>query len=168
MTSAAQASPRRELDLLQWSDLLDEVARLHRSGYRRLRLWDLGQICVHVSEPIVFCLDGFAATWPSPIRLIAPWVRRRLFRTRRIPEGIRKPRILRSPPPGHDDRGVQALTDAVERFERHAGPFHIHPLFGRFTRQEWIDFHLIHAAHHLSCLMPIPSPSAPEGDNTRR
>jgi len=43
---------------------------------------------------------------------------------------------------------------SIRRFAEHPGEMQPSPLFGKMTRDQWTDLHLIHASHHLSFLLP--------------
>jgi hypothetical protein len=50
--------------------------------------------------------------------------------------------------------GVQSLIPLIERFGDHQGGYQPSPLFGAPSREEWSGLRLIHAAHHVSFLVP--------------
>lgn len=63
------------------------------------------------------------------------------------------------PGPGHEE------SAAVDRFHSDLSAFQAmtsqpfpHPFFGTLTKQQWNDLALIHAAHHLSFLLPRAKP----------
>jgi hypothetical protein len=59
------------------------------------------------------------------------------------------------PPPGGDPAAAVArLRDAAARFKAHAGEIVPSPLFGPLTKEEATRLQLVHAAHHLSFLVP--------------
>ena len=71
------------------------------------------------------------------------------------PDGVAAPLAVLVPPSGLDDREqAELLRAALARFAWHADPFPDHPYLGRLTREEWIRFHCLHAAHHLSFAVP--------------
>ncbi|MBO0700603.1 MAG: DUF1569 domain-containing protein, partial [Zavarzinella sp.] len=59
------------------------------------------------------------------------------------------------PAPGGDPAAAVArLREAAARFKAHAGPIVPSPLFGPLTKEEATRLQLVHAAHHLSFLVP--------------
>ena len=143
---------RRALDFRDFEALLDDVDSLSKHGYDQVGDWDLAQICHHVALPINQCIDGFAFKAPWLLRLLGPPLMRRIFRQRRIKAGLKAPGPM-IPPAGLDQaKAIDGLRQAVGRLRDHAGPYQRHPLGGELSPQQWHDFHLIHAAHHLSFL----------------
>ncbi len=59
-------------------------------------------------------------------------------------------------PPSHVDLepAVEALSRAVNRYEKHGGKLHAHPLFGSLSRDVWDRVHCVHGAHHLRFVIP--------------
>ena len=52
------------------------------------------------------------------------------------------------------------LQAAVERIVSYAGSLQPHPVFGPISSDEWLEFHTIHAMHHLSFLAPADTAGA--------
>jgi hypothetical protein len=144
---------------------LDEVVRdaeaLLAGGYEKAGNWDLAQLAGHLAEWLRFPVEGFPKA-PAPIRAVF-WVIRRLFgrkklltylETKSFPAG--KPTFPETvPPTGGDPReAVEKLRRSVERLKGHTGPIVPSPLFGDMTRDEAVRMQLVHAAHHLSFLVP--------------
>ena len=67
-----------------------------------------------------------------------------------------KPTMPQSvPPPGGDDAaGVARIRETVERVRAFAGPPLPSPFFGPMDRDTWVKLNCVHAAHHLSFLVP--------------
>ncbi len=58
-------------------------------------------------------------------------------------------------PPGGDERAaVEKLKQAVERLKAYTESIVPSPLFGHMTKDEAVGMQLVHAAHHLSFLIP--------------
>jgi hypothetical protein len=159
--STATKPARRELKF----DTLDEVVRdaenLLARGYDRAGNWDLAQCCSHLAKWMRFPIDGFPKP-PLPIRALL-WVLRHTvgrakFRefveTGRMPAGKPTLRETVAPPGGDPAAAVAKLREAVARFQAHAGPVYPSPLFGAMTKDEATRVQLVHAAHHLSFLVP--------------
>jgi hypothetical protein len=62
------------------------------------------------------------------------------------------------PGPTHDESAaVNQLRREISEFRALATTPYPHPFFGPLTKQQWNDLVLIHAAHHLSFLVPKDS-----------
>jgi len=150
MPTAAQ----RQLSFNSLDDVSREVTALHEGGYEQLGDWALGQMCRHLAFPMNAGLEGrmnFKA--PIMIRLLRPVIRRSFFTTRKIKPG------LPAPPgttfePGDDAAAVEELRQAIQRVQQHGGPWPKHPFLGKLSGEQWREFHVIHAQHHLGFLEP--------------
>jgi len=144
---------------------LDEVVRdaegLLARGYERAGNWDLAQCAGHLADWMRFPVEGFPKA-PAPIRAVF-WVLRKTIGRKKLltyiesksfPAG--KPTMPETvPPPGGDPRAaVEKLRTSVERLKAHTGPIVPSPLFGHTTKDEAVGMQLVHAAHHLSFLIP--------------
>ena len=149
---------------LQFNDL-DEVVRdaeaLLAGGYDKAGSWDLAQVAGHLAEWLRFPVEGFPKA-PAPIRAVF-WVLRKTIgrkklltyiETKSFPAG--KPTMPETvPPPGGDPRAaVEKLRQSVERLKAYTGQIVPSPLFGHMTKDEAVGMQLVHAAHHLSFLVP--------------
>lgn len=146
-------------------DSLDAVVRdaegLLATGYDRAGNWDLAQVATHLAEWMRFPVEGFPKA-PAPIRAMLWTLRKTVGRrkflgyitTRSFPTG--KPTIPQTvaPPGGDPKEAVAALKKSVERLKAHTGPIVPSPLFGDMTKDECVRMQLVHAAHHLSFLVP--------------
>lgn len=150
-----QTLHRRKLDFRDFSDLLADVDHLRQAGYERAGNWDLSQILEHVGEGMRTALEGLDHQGPWIIRkLLGPIVLRRIISTRRMKAGIKVPDWW-LPGPTHDESAaVDQFRAQVESFQAGQGPMQPHPFFGPMTKQQWQDLVLVHAAHHLSFLVP--------------
>ncbi|MCC7145274.1 MAG: DUF1569 domain-containing protein [Phycisphaeraceae bacterium] len=157
-TSTSSAPRRQPFDLPNLDAVLAEVQRLHQRGYDKAGQWDLTQICRHCAQPMHGSIDGIKLPVPWFIRLIGPrLIKPRLFRTRRIKAGIPIPQQFIPAPgtgPADEQAAITELRAAIERLKNHSGAFQPSPFLGPLTRQEVLDFHTIHGAHHLSFLVP--------------
>jgi hypothetical protein len=146
---------RRTLDFERIDQVMPDVDRL-LDGHSTAGRWTLGQICDHLARGITLTLRkprGDATTpEPTPAQEVN---RRHLFRARSFPEGVALPSRLLEPTADLDSRAAaEALRSALDRLASHDDPFPAHPLLGPLTRDEWVDFHCIHCAHHLSFVVP--------------
>jgi hypothetical protein len=53
-----------------------------------------------------------------------------------------------------DIEAVDRLAATYERFRNHRGPWHPSPMFGPMDGATHLKLQLVHAAHHLSFLVP--------------
>jgi hypothetical protein len=144
---------RRAFTLTDVGEIMHEVDRL-LAGHERAGNWTLGQILDHLARSINLSLALPASeTPPSREQAIA---RRLFFRAPAFPKGQTAPAVLGEPDKGADpSEAADALRAALDRLVNHAGPYpSSHPVLGPLTRQEWIEFHIRHAAHHLSFVVP--------------
>src|SRR5690242_14119304 len=107
---------RRELSFACLDEVMPDVERL-LLGHATVGHWTLGQICNHLAKALHYTIDGFPARPPWLIRKVfGPVVRRQIFRTGRMREGIQLPEVY-LPRPGLDARAeADALRGALARF----------------------------------------------------
>lgn len=146
---------RRELRLETYDDVLDELDRLEREGYRQLGNWTLGQICSHLCYYMRGSLEGFDKMLPWGIRkTIGRPLLKKFMRDRGTPVGGR---TLPASVPAPEVQEQTALAEAralIERLKSSPGPLHPSPLFDQLTTEQWRDLHVLHAEHHLRFLLP--------------
>ena len=146
---------RRQLSLSNYDEVLAEIERLERTGYKRAGQWSLGQVCRHLSYYMRGALEGYPFMLPWLIRkLLGRRLLRRALERRELPAGGRT--IPASVPPAAvDEQACIAEAKALLlRLRDHRGPVHPSPLFGQLSYEEAPQLHLMHAAHHLSFLVP--------------
>jgi hypothetical protein len=149
---------------LIWSDLnqvLEDVENLRVSGYRSVGKWNLAQCCGHIADWMTFPLAGFP---PQPwfIRAFLSLLKltmgkaqlRKILRTRSMRSG--NPTMPETVYLADTDvtEEVERLKRAVQRLQESHGPYQPSPLFGDMSREDLLDLQVIHAAHHLSFLIP--------------
>ena len=135
-----------------------DIDRLHRAHYDRAGNWDLSQILDNVGESLRTALRGTDHRAAGIIRkFFGPLVLQRILRQRRMKAGIKVPQWW-LPGPSHDESAAlgQFRSEVSTFQEMTISPFP-HPFFGPLTKLQWIDLVLIHAAHHLSFLIPRDS-----------
>jgi hypothetical protein len=152
---------RRELRFESLADAVRDAERLLAAGYVRVGNWSVGQCCGHLANWLRYPIDGFPRM-PLALRPVAwlvrttvgPRIGRRMLATRRMGDGWQTIPVS-VPGAGTDDAAAVAeYRRAVERWEGHAGPLHPSPLFGAMPKDDWRVGHCVHAAHHLSFLVP--------------
>src|ERR1700734_1125298 len=146
---------RRHLDFQTWPELLADVDHLRQAHYDRVGNWDLSQTLEHVGSGIRVALHGIDHQGPWIIRkFIGPLILKRILQQRRMKAGIKVPQWW-LPGPSHDESAAGApRPSGPPPFQNRAPPPFPHPFFGPLTKQQWNDLVLVHAAHHLSFLIP--------------
>jgi hypothetical protein len=147
---------RRVLDFERVDQIMPDVERL-LDGHATAGRWTLGQICDHLTRGIVLTLRSPRGDATAAEPTHEQEVNRSLFfRTRSYPEGVPLPSPRLSPSADLDPRAAaEALRSALDRLTAYEGNFPAHPLLGPLTRDEWVAFHCIHCAHHLSFAVPV-------------
>jgi Protein of unknown function (DUF1569) len=145
---------RRNLHFPSFQALLTDAHLLHSAPYQKLGNWSLAQIADHLAQSLHASIDGFGYRRNFLFRAIARQLLPRILRTRRIPTGTKIPQRFNPSPTLTDNLALPQLTTAIQRFENHTAPLAPHPFFGTLTPTQWRHLHLIHAAHHLSFLIP--------------
>lgn len=146
---------RRPLDFRDFESLAADVDHLHQGGYTQTGNWDLRQICDHLTTAMRMSLEGFPfkANWFLRT-FIGPVARWQILRTRRMPAGFQTPKAMAPAAAGDEKTAVTTFQSMLLWVRDHTGPFQPSPLAGAMSPEQWRQFHLIHAAHHLSFLLP--------------
>ena len=148
-------SKRRALDYITFDDLQADLDGLKAGGYQTVGKWSLAQICDHLQIFFDASLDGFGFRMPWYMRMAAPLVLRVTLKSRKIPAGVKGPPSIMPRANGATDAAaIDSLIAAIDRYRRHNGPLQPSPLFGHLSRERWDQIQLIHAAHHLSFVLP--------------
>jgi hypothetical protein len=152
---------RRQLVFHDLDEAVRDAESLLAMGYERAGNWDLAQLCSHLAEWVRYPMDGFPP---------APWFVRPAFwlmrvtmgkgmGRRMVESGTMKAGLPTAPAsvfPAGGDAGpaVETYRKTVERWKGHTGTLYPSPLFGAQPREQWDRMQLVHAAHHLSFLIP--------------
>ena len=155
---------RRQLQFNALDEIVPDAENLLAKGYAKAGNWDLAQVCGHLAEWLRFPVEGFPKA-PAPIRAVF-WVMRKTIGRRKLltyitersfPAG--KPTMPETVmPPGGDPReAMEKLRKGVETLKAYTGTIVPSPLFGAMTKDEAVRMQLVHAAHHLSFLVPKTS-----------
>ena len=154
--------PARELRFENLNDLREEINRLKSENCEQTGKWNLSQICSHLECWMRFPMDGF----PRPpvmigiiMKLMKVTVGRRFFRkimaSGKMGDGApTAPETIFRAESINDRESIEALMKTIDRFERHTGPVHESPFFGKMSIDECLKMQLIHCAHHLGFLVP--------------
>ncbi|RMG01091.1 MAG: DUF1569 domain-containing protein [Planctomycetota bacterium] len=146
---------RRELAFSTIDEMIADVESLLARGYRREGNWTLAQVCDHLAIFFRGPVEGYpSGKIPWYVRLLAPLILRRILKTGKLAEGVRVPESLLPGEPGDDAEAVRNLIEAAKRYRDHQGKLHANPVFGNLDRATSDRLQLIHAAHHLSFLIP--------------
>jgi len=146
---------RRRLQLKAYEGILVEIERLAQ-GHRLLGHWTLAQICHHLADTQEFSIHGGQPTIRTPALFRATIGRVALVAL--LWYGYIPERQGPVPPPrsGSLNEGLERLRETIRAVSgqrlRAA-----HPIFGHLTADQWRRFHLNHAAHHLSFVLPVRS-----------
>ncbi len=150
---------RRQLSFASLDEVMPEVERL-LAGHATVGQWSLGQICNHLASAIQLMIDGAPGATSVSVSEDPRYalIRQRFFRSGKFPDGQTPPFSEMVPGADLDDRAqAEALRHGLVRFQSAAGPFHRHPVLGAMTRDDWVRFHCLHAAHHLGFAVPFRS-----------
>jgi hypothetical protein len=142
---------RRRISFQGLDEIMPEVQRL-LSGHTMVGEWSLGQICKHLSGAIRLTARPSSSVTPATPEQAA--IKERFFAAGVFPEGRPSPAPFVPPPDLDLAEEVASLNRAIERFQDATGPFPAHPFLGPLSREEWIRFHAMHAAHHLGFAVP--------------
>lgn len=155
------SSARRTLKFATLDEAVKDAENLIAKGYDKTGQWNLGQVSGHLANWLGYGMDGFPRM-PAAIRLML-WVARQMIGPRQLRKtlatgdlGRNSPTIPASVPPADtaDADGVERFKAMVERANRFADEPRPSPFFGPMDRDEWVKLNCVHAAHHLSFLVP--------------
>ena len=154
---------RRELRWQSIDEAVVDARLLHEHGYDRLNKWNLVQNVGHLTLALIGSMEGqidgnkFSAPKVVQWIVLALGEKKRVYAKRRLRNGLPAPKFIIPAPQSDRDAEAAAIAeyaDAVRRYRSFTGDLAPHPAFGRVTREEWDEFHVIHAMHHLSWLVP--------------
>ncbi len=156
------AGQPRKLTFSDLDQVMPEVDRLVRDGYRQLGQWDLAQCCEHLKLWMQYPIDGYPPT-PWPMRMMIALMRWTLGR--RWLSQILTSRTMRAggptlpvsvPQAGQLDvaSAVEELRGIIERVKGRPRERYQSPIFGELTHEQFVQLHCVHAAHHLGFLVP--------------
>lgn len=114
-----------------------------------------------MAKVMLYPIDGFPR-FPLHMKIatgmirftIAPIMLNRILSTNQWPERV--PTDTESLPveTGRDQTAVEEFRSAVNRLLNFNGPWKTSPLFGLLGKEQLIQLHRIHTAHHLGFLVP--------------
>jgi hypothetical protein len=149
---------RRPLKLETLDAAIAEIDRLHAAGYERVAQWDLARTCDHLTVMMRMSLDGFPPelrfSWPART-FLAPFVRWSIIGIGWMPPRIPVPHVSMDPrEPRAEQTAVSHCVATLREVRDRDEPFYASPLLGRLSPDQWRRFHLVHAQHHLTFLLP--------------
>ncbi|MHB2017477.1 MAG: DUF1569 domain-containing protein [Candidatus Xenobia bacterium] len=146
---------RRSLDYRSYGELWADVERLQRDGYERAGQWSLTQICQHLQSFMEASLHGFTDRLPFFVPYtIGPIYLKLALARRRLPSGLPAPPQIRPPEGPENPQVIAAFHQTIQAVTRADATFVRSPFLGTLPATTWREFHLVHASHHLSHLMP--------------
>ncbi|MFO0959293.1 MAG: DUF1569 domain-containing protein [Isosphaeraceae bacterium] len=146
---------RRPLDFARIEDVIPDVDRL-MLGHRTVGRWTLGQILGHLASAIDYSMGGYPQPpLPLPARaVLGPIAKWSILSRGKIMEGAPLPLAYRPSPDLHATAESGRLREAIGRLVAFGGPFALHPIAGTMSPEQWLRFHRVHCAHHLSFALP--------------
>jgi hypothetical protein len=158
---------RRPLDFHSYDELIADIDRLAAEPHRQTGQWDLATMCDHLAKTMNTVSDNRRATMPFIVRflspVIGPMMLKRTLKTRSMPAGFKAPPEFTPDNNLPVDVAVARLKAAIARAKALSGPVPKHPFFGRITVEQRDGLAFVHAAHHLSFLLP-GEPDHPAGN----
>ena len=146
---------RREVHYQSLEDVLDDARRCAEDGSTSIGNWSVSQILHHLSVTLHASIDGFGFRVFWPKRLLARIFVKNKVLSQGMSPGVKLPtRVTRLVPtemPVED--ALLQLSTAVERYQVNPSRAS-HPVFGRFTSEEYDQFQLRHAELHMSFIVP--------------
>ncbi len=157
MLKKALKLQRRTIDFRSANEVIDEIALLRGGAYDRAGNWNLTQICQHLSGTMDGGMDGFGFRVPWILRAtVVEWGFRFALKRRKLGSGFPTFKILK--PSYHesidDDSIIDACIASCRRASEFDGSLKEYALLDNLSVKDWQDFMWIHAAHHLSFLVP--------------
>jgi hypothetical protein len=154
VVKSSKVTGRRSLRFSSYQQILDEVRKLSGAPTRQLGNWSLGQICEHLAKSMDMAIDGATFKPALYIRLIAPWLKKRMI-SRPMSPGFSLPKDAAGllPEEISTAAGLAMLEKAIAR-QQQTRERQASPVFGPMTVEEWDQLNFRHAEMHLSFIVP--------------
>lgn len=152
---------RRTVHYENINELLADAERLSQQPTQQAGNWTLGQVCQHLAKAFRGSLDGLNFRVPWFVRVMAKLFMKKRFLTRPVPSGFQIPKESEGellPETISDADGLEELRAAIQRLNKQS-PTIKHPVLGKLTGEEWLQFHCRHAEMHMSFIVPTVSES---------
>lgn len=147
---------RRKLRFTTLNDVIEDAARLVASpNPKTLGNWPLDQLLSHLAIAVTGSLDGITGQANWIVRLFGPFIKHRVLKNGMSP-GFRLPKKMEAvafPAGASPQEALEKLRAAIRRTDTETMTAR-HPVFGKLTHDEWLQFHLRHAELHLSFAIP--------------
>ena len=160
---------RRPLQFANMLQAADDAERLQATGYDRAGNWSLGEVLSHLNKTVNMAFEPVSFGVPGLLKPVLKWfVFGKMQRGDVIKFRATAPKSVQPDDDTDVARELATFRDLCERIEDgKTALLPKHPLFGAFSRDEWLTMQRWHAAHHLSFLIPRPTPdraTAPDAD----
>jgi hypothetical protein len=149
----AKVKVRRQVSYGSLQDVLADAQRLSRGNIKSLGNWSAGQVFLHLARAMNSSIDGTDANFPLWLCVMARLFKKKLL-AGPMPPGFQLPARAAEtfvPGPTSTEEGLAALQAAIARQERESSRAPS-PVFGKITRDEWNQIHLMHSTLHMSFL----------------
>lgn len=127
--------------------------QLLRKGYEQTGGWSLPQICWHLDKSMQFRMRDGPFEPNTPEQNARAHIFERVLASGELPRGIESPSVV-VPPTDAGDEAVDGCIATFIKYKNFTGTFAPHRLFGHMPAEISHRQNLIHAAHHLSHLVP--------------
>jgi hypothetical protein len=144
---------RRPLSFDNFDQIMPDVERL-LGGCSTVGNWSLALICRHLSAALRGTADLPATTPQDPSLWISEELRRQIFESGQLLEGYAAPPAMVPEDAPCKKSAAEGLRQSIAYYRASDGPLIPHLYIGPLTKVGWDRFHLIHAAHHLSFVIP--------------
>jgi hypothetical protein len=139
----------RDLRCKTFTDMRAELERLGEGPVETTGNWSYYQILIHLTKGVEGSMKGVRRDMPWWKKYLLGPALYRLFVWRGyIPRGIKGPPSDRIE--GNEAEALAAFRRALETFERFEGPLSDHPILGQLNKRQWLVFHSMHFANHVS------------------
>ncbi len=157
----ALSKSRRTIDYQTLNAFLKEAEQLAGGSFETVGNWSFAQILYHLTTTIKFSLDGFPFQSSWILRATVGRVMKKRILGKPMPSGFKLPKSARALVPPVDVELSQILPELRSVLDRFASAEEVaaHPIFGKFTKDEWELLHRRHAAMHMGFVIPKCSSS---------